>query len=121
MSQFEQLVIIKFCQKYGKTTAEMFEIMKQVSGEYALRQKKPRQDRSKAKVMLDLFFLIKWHCSRRWCGLTSIGQYTEELKDILKREGISIFRKGSEKLEQQAKRRMKKKEKRKKGMKWKKG
>ena len=40
-----------------------------------------------------------------------MGQYTEEVKAILRREGINMFRKGSEKLEQPVKKRRKGKEK----------
>ena len=33
-----------------------------------------------------------------WYGITSIGQNTEGIKGILKKEGFNIFRKGGEKL-----------------------
>ena len=36
---------------------------------------------------------------KNWYRITSIGQQTESIKAILKREGFNIFRKGGEKLE----------------------
>ena len=50
-SQFEQRENIKFYQKVGKAAVETFEMMQQFYGEDALRQ-----DRSKGKVMFELFF-----------------------------------------------------------------
>ena len=40
---------------------------------------------------------------RRWYGLTSMGQDTETIKSVLRRERFNISRKGGEKLEKQVK------------------
>ena len=46
--------------------------------------------------------------TERWYGITSIGQYTEGIKAILKKEEFTIFRKGGEKLEAKVKQEYKK-------------
>ena len=46
---------------------------------------------------------------RKWYGITSMGKYTERLKDIMRREGIRTFRKGGKKLEYIVKENMEKK------------
>jgi hypothetical protein len=35
----------------------------------------------------------------KWYEITSMGQHTERVKAILRREGFNVFRKGGEKLE----------------------
>ena len=39
----------------------------------------------------------------KWYEITSMGQHTERVKAILRREGFNVFRKGGEKLEWQVK------------------
>ena len=45
---------------------------------------------------------------KNWYGITSIGQHTERIKAILKREGLNIYRKGGEKLEWKVKKKKRK-------------
>jgi hypothetical protein len=48
---------------------------------------------------------------KNWYGITSMGQHTERVKPILRREGFNVFRKEGEKIEWKVKKKKSGKEK----------
>ena len=63
---------------------------------------KKRREEEKKKELRGMQERDETKGEGRWYGLTSMGRYTEKLKGIMRREGMT-FRKGGEKLERKVK------------------
>ena len=73
----------------------MWEIMK--NNGYQKKHKETKQIASKRKQKEER------NDKCRLYGVTRIGRYTENLKGLMRREGIKSYRKGGDKLEKEAK------------------
>ena len=65
----------------------------------ATKRKKGNNDKRKMKNKKETEERKEEDKIKNWYGITSIGQQTESIKAILKREGFNIFRKDGEKME----------------------
>jgi len=71
---------------------------------HGVREKEKRIDKEEKRRVKE----ERENKEKRWYGITCIGQYTEGIKAILKKEGFKIFRKSKGKLETKVKKRIQK-------------